>query len=93
MKLGNDNIHHTQFLISCLLAILFSCCVYRILQRTLQKDLAAIERNHGALRRFKRNRAGVAYDSLSIFEESHENSSTASERQPKRELKDTFGFE
>ena len=49
MKLGNDRIHHLQFLVSCLIAFMFSFCVYKILQRTLNKDLDRIVRNEVAL--------------------------------------------
>jgi len=80
LKLGNSKVHHTQFIVACLIALFFTVLVYKILRRTLSKDLMLVARNKNALRHFRRNRTEIVYDSVAVSEDQEETSSTASER-------------
>ena len=57
-------------MVAAIIAVVFTFFVYKILQRTLNKDLERIVSNAGALRRFNRLRTDIAYETLSISEES-----------------------
>lgn len=50
LKLGNDKIHHAQMLIGLLIALVMTCLVKMILNRTLNEDFNRIRRNSEANR-------------------------------------------
>ena len=50
MKLGEGKVHHLQFACSALISFLFTFMVFKILQRTLNKDMEMLTRNVNRMR-------------------------------------------
>ena len=84
IKTGEGNVHHAQFIGSVLIAFLFTFFVFKILQRTLDKDLDKLTRNLDRIRQFRSTRRSGNYDAV--------NTSESGEISEGRNL-DEFGFE
>ena len=68
IKLGSDRVHHIQFASSVLIAFIITFIVFKILQRTLNKDLDKLTRNLGRMRQFRNERRSIQYDAVNTSE-------------------------